>query len=32
VGIACMWYGIGNTVIANPSTPRAWRVRPCAGG
>lgn len=20
VGIACMWYGIGNTVIANPST------------
>jgi len=23
VGIACMWYGIGNTVIANPSTLRA---------
>ena len=23
VGIACMWYGIGNTVIANPSTMRA---------
>ncbi len=23
VGIACMWYGIGNTVIANPSTIRA---------
>jgi CO/xanthine dehydrogenase Mo-binding subunit len=22
VGIACMWYGIGNTVIANPSTIR----------
>jgi CO/xanthine dehydrogenase Mo-binding subunit/aerobic-type carbon monoxide dehydrogenase small subunit (CoxS/CutS family) len=22
VGIACMWYGIGNTVIANPSTMR----------
>ncbi len=22
-GIACMWYGIGNTVIANPSTMRA---------
>jgi aldehyde oxidoreductase len=22
VGIACMWYGIGNTVIANPSTLR----------
>ncbi len=22
-GIACMWYGIGNTVIANPSTVRA---------
>jgi CO/xanthine dehydrogenase Mo-binding subunit/aerobic-type carbon monoxide dehydrogenase small subunit (CoxS/CutS family) len=22
-GIACMWYGIGNTVIANPSTLRA---------
>jgi CO/xanthine dehydrogenase Mo-binding subunit/aerobic-type carbon monoxide dehydrogenase small subunit (CoxS/CutS family) len=21
-GIACMWYGIGNTVIANPSTMR----------
>src|SRR4029077_16669432 len=21
-GIACMWYGIGNTVIANPSTIR----------
>ncbi len=21
-GIACMWYGIGNTVIANPSTVR----------
>ncbi len=20
VGVACMWYGIGNTVIANPST------------
>ena len=26
-GIACMWYGIGNTVIANPSTMRgALRV------
>ena len=33
-GIACMWYGIGNTVIANPSTMRgahllerrAWRA------
>ena len=23
MGIACMWYGIGNTVIANPSTMRA---------
>jgi aldehyde oxidoreductase len=23
VGIACMWYGIGNTVIANPSTMQA---------
>ena len=23
VGVACMWYGIGNTVIANPSTMRA---------
>jgi CO/xanthine dehydrogenase Mo-binding subunit/aerobic-type carbon monoxide dehydrogenase small subunit (CoxS/CutS family) len=23
VGLACMWYGIGNTVIANPSTIRA---------
>jgi aldehyde oxidoreductase len=23
IGIACMWYGIGNTVIANPSTMRA---------
>ena len=23
VGIACMWYGIGNTGIANPSTMRA---------
>jgi CO/xanthine dehydrogenase Mo-binding subunit/aerobic-type carbon monoxide dehydrogenase small subunit (CoxS/CutS family) len=22
VGVACMWYGIGNTVIANPSTMR----------
>jgi CO/xanthine dehydrogenase Mo-binding subunit len=22
-GLACMWYGIGNTVIANPSTMRA---------
>jgi len=22
VGLACMWYGIGNTVIANPSTMR----------
>jgi CO/xanthine dehydrogenase Mo-binding subunit len=22
VGVACMWYGIGNTVIANPSTIR----------
>jgi CO/xanthine dehydrogenase Mo-binding subunit/aerobic-type carbon monoxide dehydrogenase small subunit (CoxS/CutS family) len=22
IGIACMWYGIGNTVIANPSTMR----------
>jgi aldehyde oxidoreductase len=22
VGIACMWYGIGNTVIANPSSMR----------
>jgi CO/xanthine dehydrogenase Mo-binding subunit/aerobic-type carbon monoxide dehydrogenase small subunit (CoxS/CutS family) len=22
VGIACMWYGIGNTVLANPSTMR----------
>ena len=22
VGMACMWYGIGNTVIANPSTMR----------
>jgi CO/xanthine dehydrogenase Mo-binding subunit len=22
VGIACMWYGIGNTVMANPSTLR----------
>jgi aldehyde oxidoreductase len=22
MGIACMWYGIGNTVIANPSTMR----------
>jgi CO/xanthine dehydrogenase Mo-binding subunit/aerobic-type carbon monoxide dehydrogenase small subunit (CoxS/CutS family) len=22
VGIACMWYGIGNTVVANPSTMR----------
>src|SRR4029079_10151780 len=22
VGIACMWYGIGNTVIANPSIMR----------
>ena len=26
-GIACMWYGIGNTVIANPSTMRGA----CAG-
>ncbi|MEO8836018.1 MAG: molybdopterin cofactor-binding domain-containing protein [Caldimonas sp.] len=28
-GIACMWYGIGNTVIANPSTMRGalrWNV------
>jgi CO/xanthine dehydrogenase Mo-binding subunit len=23
VGVACMWYGCGNTVIANPSTMRA---------
>ena len=23
VGVACMWYGIGNTVIANPSTMTA---------
>ncbi len=23
VGVACMWYGIGNTVIANPSTIEA---------
>ncbi len=23
VGVACMWYGIGNTVIANPSTMQA---------
>jgi CO/xanthine dehydrogenase Mo-binding subunit len=22
VGVACMWYGIGNTVVANPSTMR----------
>jgi YD repeat-containing protein len=23
VGVACMWYGIGNTVVANPSSMRA---------
>ena len=31
-GIACMWYGIGNTVIANPSTMRgALRCTPAHG-
>ncbi len=31
-GIACMWYGIGNTVIANPSTMRAsLRLEPTPG-
>ena len=31
-GIACMWYGIGNTVIANPSTMRgALRCTPALG-
>ena len=33
VGIACMWYGIGNTVIANPSTMRgALRWNAARGG
>ncbi|HEX2542372.1 MAG TPA: molybdopterin cofactor-binding domain-containing protein [Caldimonas sp.] len=33
VGIACMWYGIGNTVIANPSTMRgALRWDDALGG
>lgn len=27
VGVACMWYGCGNTVIANPSTMRAGLTR-----
>ncbi len=27
VGIGCMWYGIGNTVIANPSTMRVGLQR-----
>ena len=32
-GIACMWYGIGNTVIANPSTMRgALRWDAARGG
>jgi len=32
-GIACMWYGIGNTVIANPSTMRgALRYDAARGG
>ncbi len=32
-GIACMWYGIGNTVIANPSTMRgALRWDEAQGG
>jgi CO/xanthine dehydrogenase Mo-binding subunit/aerobic-type carbon monoxide dehydrogenase small subunit (CoxS/CutS family) len=32
-GIACMWYGIGNTVIANPSTMRgALRWNAARGG
>ncbi len=32
-GIACMWYGIGNTVIANPSTMRgALRCDAVHGG
>ena len=31
VGIACMWYGIGNTVIANPSTMHG-SLRLHAGG
>jgi CO/xanthine dehydrogenase Mo-binding subunit len=32
-GIACMWYGIGNTVIANPSTMRgALRWDEARGG
>lgn len=26
-GVACMWYGIGNTVIANPSTMRTGLKR-----
>ncbi len=29
-GIACMWYGIGNTVIANPSTIRGSLRLPAA--
>ena len=33
IGIACMWYGIGNTVIANPSTMRgALRWNAARGG
>ncbi|MEO8079665.1 MAG: molybdopterin cofactor-binding domain-containing protein, partial [Caldimonas sp.] len=32
-GVACMWYGIGNTVIANPSTMRgALRFDAVRGG
>jgi aldehyde oxidoreductase len=32
VGVACMWYGIGNTVIANPSTMRgSLRVDAASG-